>query len=175
MFTSNGISRVFARPSSAMAALLSAALLLSACGGGGGAGAADSAAAAEASPPTSSALASGMLAVTVPQGMVWTLDRQRALTVRVLGPDGHPVSDVAISVHTAGVDDPHTGQPLDEAVPLEAIDSAMTDTAGNVVLALRLPNHVDDVLVTASHDGQAARARVQIGQGATEATLRLVR
>jgi hypothetical protein len=139
-----------------LALALALAALLSACGGGGGGGAEGTTAAAAVPVVT--------IASIVPAAdMGWTTALERPLRLSVLDVDGRPAVGAGVRVFTLSRTSPQDGETLDAPVPLSLLDSAATDAAGQVLLTLRGPAHLDEVLVVATRGDQQGQRAVALG------------
>lgn len=145
--------------------------LLTACGGGGGGGAASELAPAVATAPTPAPAAATSVAGIVPgETMAWATAADRTLALTVTGADGRPAAGAGVRVFTLSRRSPQDGSALEQPVPVSLIDSAVSDAAGHVSLALQLPAHLGEVLIVATlADAQAQRAVATDGSAGTVA------
>jgi len=130
---------------------------LSACGGGGGS--TPEASAPEASP---AAVEATVASIVPGPDMAWGTASERTLTIALEGADGKPVANAGVRVFTLSRTSPQDGAPLDEPVPVSLLDSAVSDAAGQVLLPLRWPGHVNEVLVVATLDDTQGRRVVAV-------------
>jgi hypothetical protein len=155
---------------------LTVTALLTACGGGGGGSAASEPAPAVAAVTTPAPAATTTVAGIVPgETMVWATAADRTLVITVTGADGQPAAGAGVRVFSLSRSSPQDGSALEQPVPVSLIDSAVSDAAGRVSLALQLPAHLGEVLIVATlADAQAQRAVATDGSAGT-VTLTLTR
>jgi predicted small secreted protein len=133
-------------------------LMLAACGGGGGAGA--DTATASTSVPTENSAAATVAQVVPGDGMTWATSAEPRLDVTLRSADGQRAAGAALRVFTASRTSPQGGPRLAEAVPVRLLDTAVSDARGEVRLALRLPAHVEELLLVATLGDQQVRQAV---------------
>jgi hypothetical protein len=141
-------------------AATSIALLLGlcACGGGGGGGA--GAAGATAGGGTASTQS---FAQVVPGStMTWNTAQNQDFQVTVNSADGALASGAAVRLFSMSTTSPHDGSTLDQPVPKDLIDNAVTGGDGKATFSARLPAHLTDVLVVATWQDQRVVTRVAL-------------
>jgi hypothetical protein len=97
------------------------------------------------------------------------------LAISVTGADGRPAAGAGVRVFSLSRSSPQDGLPLEAPVPVSLLDSAVSDAAGQVSVALQWPAHLGEVLIVATlADTQAQRAVATDGS-AGRVNLALVR
>jgi hypothetical protein len=94
--------------------------------------------------------------------MTWGTGAERSLTLALEGPDGKPAANAGVRVFTLSRTSPQDGAPLEEPVPISLLDSAVSDAAGQVLLPLKWPGHLNEVLVVATLDDTQGRRVVAL-------------
>lgn len=133
------------------------AAALAACGGGGGSS--PEAPAPDASPAAVEATVGSIIPGA---DMTWGTGAERSLTLALEGPDGKPAANAGVRVFTLSRTSPQDGAPLEEPVPVSLLDSAVSDAAGQVLLPLKWPGHLNEVLVVATLDDTQGRRVVAL-------------
>jgi hypothetical protein len=143
---------------------LTALALLTACGGGGGGGSGSTDA-----PPTVADVVPGA-------GMSWSTVATPALTVSVMQADGStPVAGAAVRFFTLSRKSPQDGSTLAAPVPVNLLETAVTDAQGQARVAVRLPADQTELLVVATEADTRASGALDINQGSPGLALVLKR
>jgi len=82
--------------------------------------------------------------------MAWATGSEQTLRFSVQGADGQPAASAGLRAFTVSRTSPQDGSVLEEPVPLSLLGSTVTDAAGAATLELRLPAHVEEVLIVAT-------------------------
>jgi hypothetical protein len=144
------------------ALLASGALgLLTACGGGG----------SDTSGGTSDTTT---VTTLVPSSsMTWSTVSAPTLGVTVTNADGTPASGAAVRFFTLSRVSPQDGSTLEEPVPVNLLETAVSGSDGVATLAVRLPADQTEVLVVATLGDTKASSAMNVTGTAPSLTLHL--
>jgi hypothetical protein len=137
--------------------MVSALLLVAALTGCGGGSAGSTA---------TPAVATDFGAVVPASTMTWSTTNAQALQVHVTTSTGAPAGGAAVRIFSASMVSPQDGSALEEAVPVDLLDTIVTDSAGVATLTAQLPAHLTDVLVVATWQDEHVSRRVVLSAAA---------
>jgi hypothetical protein len=154
---------------------------LAACGGGGGATAepvtANSSAPAAAAPIAAAPVATAgtVLQLLPDAAMTWRTAAASSLTLTLHQPDGSPAAGAAVRVFTLSRTSPQDGSTLASPVPVALLESAASGADGRLVLPLRLPARLDELLVVVTLGDAQAQAAVAVDIAGIQREMTLAR
>jgi hypothetical protein len=170
------------RPLTSALFTLMLATQLAACGGGGGAGASAEPLSASSAPaavaPVASApvaTASTVLQLLPDAAMTWRTTAVSSLNLSLHQPDGSPAAGAAVRVFSVSRTSPQDGSALASPVPVALLESAASDANGHLVLPLRLPAQLGELLVVVTLGDAQAQAAVAVDAASVSLDLQLTR
>lgn len=143
--------------------MCSTLVALTACGGGGGGG--DSGGGGGTA-TTVSTLVPGA-------SMTWATVANPTVAVTVKNPDGSAATGAAVRFFTLSRVSPQDGSALAEPVPVNLLETTVSDSAGVATLAVRLPADQTELLVVATSGDTRASSALTISGSAPALTLQL--
>jgi hypothetical protein len=121
--------------------------LMTLAGCGGGSSSTASSSGSTATTAVTDAKSTAASALVVPVTLKWGSTSVFSMGFNVKTQSGVAVEDASITLFTYTQTGPNDDTPLDEPIPLEAIDLGISNQSGMAVFSARIPAYLESVLV----------------------------
>jgi hypothetical protein len=96
--------------------------------------------------------------------MTWGTAQSQPLAMTISRSDGNPAAGAAVRVFSLSRHSPQDGTLLDDPVPVNLIDSGVSDSAGRLVMLSRLPAHLEEVLVVVTDGAEMVQQATSVNR-----------